>query len=180
MLVNLINGVSAWIERMLGRSLGKQTYTQRYLATGEQELVLLQWPIVSVEYVKDLQRGTFVDPVLYDHDTTGLIGTLWRDEGFPLHGFRGGLAYDIFAYKRALEVQYTAGYVLPQNGTEDDPTTLPYDIQMIVWGAVMQEFSLIQSGAAGLKAFSISDVSWKFDKEPRQEWLTTLRLYMRL
>ena len=53
MLVNLINYASAWIERMTGRKLGRQQYTQRYVASGTQELVLLQWPIINVEYVKD-------------------------------------------------------------------------------------------------------------------------------
>ncbi len=79
-----------------------------------------------------------------------------------------------------LEVKYTAGYVLPKDATEDDPCTLPADLQGVVWGIIQQEFSIMQNGAQGLSAFSISDVSWTFDKNPRESWLTTIGYYTRL
>jgi hypothetical protein len=179
-IVNLINFVSAWVERMTGRNLGKQTYVQHYVASGAQELVLLQWPILSVDYVKDTRSGEIIDPELYDFNVTGEIGVLYKDNGWPLRGFRGGLAFDIVAHMRSLEVKYTAGYVLPKDATKDEPATLPADLQGIVWGAVMQEFSIMQNGAQGLSAFSISDVSWTFDKNPRQEWLNIIGFYTRL
>lgn len=179
-IVMLINSVSAWIERMTGRNLGKQTYTQEYVASGAQELVLLQWPIISVEYVMDKKAGDVIPAREYDFNVTGEIGVLYKDNGWPLRGYRGGLAYDVYAPMRCLEVKYTAGYVLPKDATKNDPCTLPYDLQGIVWGAVMQEFSVMQNGAQGLSAFSISDVSWTFDKNPRQEWLNTIRYYTRL
>lgn len=179
-ITNLINQISAWVERMTGRNLGKQTYKQEYVASGAQELVLLQWPIVSVDYVKDKDTGDTIPATEYDYNTTGDIGVLYKDNGWPLRGYRGGLAYDITAPMRCLEVLYTAGYVLPKDATEDDPCTLPYDLQGIVWGAVMQEFAIMQNGAQGLSAFSISDVSWTFDKNPREEWLKTIGYYTRL
>lgn len=49
----------------------------------------------------------------------------------------------------------------------------------IVWGIAEQEFSILRNGAQGLAAFSISDVSWTFDKEPRASWMETLAHYMR-
>ena len=154
-LVNLINAASAWVERQTGRKLGRQVYTQKYVASGTQELVLLQWPITNVEYVKDTADGSTISPSEYD--------------------------YSDFLYPtRYLEVKYTAGYVLPKDATEDDPCTLPYDLQNVVWGIVQQEFATMQNGAQGLSAFSISDVSWTFDKEPRQSWLATIGLYTRL
>jgi len=179
-IVNLINGVSAWIERMTGRKIGKQIYIQRYDASGQQELVLLQWPILSVDYIKNVTDNKEIDPATYSFDPTGEIGVIYRDNGWPFRAHRGGLAFDVKAIRRVIEVKYTAGYVLPKDATEKEPTTLPYDLQMIVWGAVMQEFSLMQSGAMGLSAFKISDVAWTFDKNPRQEWLDTIRLYARL
>ena len=71
MLVNLINYASAWIERMTGRKLGRQQYTQRYVASGTQELVLLQWPIINVEYVKDTTDGSIIPPEEYDYTVDG-------------------------------------------------------------------------------------------------------------
>jgi len=178
-IINLINGVSAWIERMTGRNLSKQTYTQWYNASGSQTLVLLQWPIVSIDYIKEDKFE--IDPATYDYGQTGIIGVVYRDMGWPIRTYVGGLSYDMLAYRRLIEVRYTAGYVLPKDAKPpDEPCTLPYDLQKIVWDAVMQEFSIMQSGAMGLSAFSISDVSWTFDKSPRPEWLYTIGLYTRL
>ena len=179
-ITNLINSVSSWLERMTGRNLGKQTYIQEYVASGAQELVLLQWPILEVDYVIDKQAGVQIPAEQYDFNVTGNIGVLYKDNGWPLRAHRGGLANDIIAPMRCLEVKYTAGYVLPKDATEDDPCTLPADLQGVVWGAIMQEFSIMQNGAQGLLAFSISDVSWTFDKNPRQGWLDTIGYYTRL
>jgi len=44
---------------------------------------------------------------------------------------------------------------------------------------MQQEFSIIRNGAQGLSAFSISDVSWTFDKEPRSSWTDTIGRYIR-
>ena len=200
MLVNLINYASAWIERMTGRKLGRQQYTQRYVASGTQELVLLQWPIINVEYVKDTTDGSIIPPEEYDYTVAvsythltlptnreeydytvdGEIGVLYKDNGWTFRGYVGGLSYDFLLAARYLEVKYTAGYVLPKDATEDDPCTLPADLQGVVWGIIQQEFSIMQNGAQGLSAFSISDVSWTFDKNPRESWLTTIGYYTRL
>ena len=180
MLVNLINYASAWIERMTGRKLGRQQYTQRYVASGTQELVLLQWPIINVEYVKDTTDGSIIPPEEYDYTVDGEIGVLYKDNGWTFRGYVGGLSYDFLLAARYLEVKYTAGYVLPKDATEDDPGTLPADLQGVVWGIIQQEFSIMQNGAQGLSAFSISDVSWTFDKNPRESWLTTIGYYTRL
>jgi len=179
-IINLINGVSAWVERMTGRNLGKQTYVHRYNASGTQELVLLQWPILEVYYVIDTHIGKQIPASEYDFYMTGHIGVLYKDDGWPLRGYRGGLAGDIVAPMRVLEVKYTAGYVLPKDATKRCPSTLPYDLQWVVWDAISQEFATMQNGAQGLSAFSISDVSWTFDKSPRQDWLDTIGRYMRL
>ncbi|OPZ65896.1 MAG: hypothetical protein BWY85_00255 [Firmicutes bacterium ADurb.Bin506] len=179
-LINLINSASAWVERQTGRKLGRRTYTQKYVASGTQELVLLQWPITDVEYVKDTADDSIIPPSEYDFSVDGEIGVLYKDNGWTFRGYVGGLAYDFQAPARYIEVKYTAGYVLPKDAVEGDPCTLPADLQGVVWGIVQQEFSTMQSGAQGLSAFSISDVSWTFDKEPRQSWLSTIGLYTRL
>ena len=78
-LVNLINAASAWVERQTGRKLGRQGYTQKYVASGTQELVLLQWPITNVEYVKDTADGSTISPSEYDYSVDGEIGVLYKD-----------------------------------------------------------------------------------------------------
>ena len=75
---------------------------------------------------------------------------------------------------------YTAGYVLPKDATEEEPETLPYDLQMIVWQIVQQQWSLAKNGANGLAAFSISDVSWTFDKELGSQVQDIINSYKRV
>ena len=76
----LINRASSWIERQIGRHLGKRSYHQFYDADGQQELVTLEYPIISVEYVKE--GGREVDPKCYDYSQTAEIGVIYRDEGW--------------------------------------------------------------------------------------------------
>lgn len=178
-IIRLINAASAWIETITGRKFGKATYVHRYAAPGVQELVLQQYPIRSVEYVLDVYSGVTYDPSSYDFVMEGNIGVLYRDEGWPFRGYPYGLANDIRMASRSLEVKFTAGYVLPKDATEDEPSDLPWDILSIVWGIAEQEFSILTNGSQGLSAFSISDVSWTFDKEPRSSWMETLAHYMR-
>lgn len=173
----LINKASSWIERQTGRHLGKQSYLQWYDADGQQELVTEEYPIIKVEYVK--QNGALVDPSSYDYTQTGDIGVIYRDEGWLKAGYRRGLAHDIVASKRVLEVKYTAGYVLPKDATEDDPQTLPADLEGLLWDIVSQTYTNLQNGSQGLSAFSISDVRWDFDKATNEAWTQLLNLYRR-
>ena len=173
----LVNRASSWIERQIGRHLGKKTYLQWYDADGQQKLVTEEYPIISVDYVK--QQGELVDPHSYDYSQTGDIGVIYRDEGWLKAGWRRGLANDIVASKRIIEVKYTAGYVLPKDATEDEPQTLPADLEGLLWDIVSQTYTGLQNGSQGLSAFSISDVRWDFDKSTNEAWTQLLNLYRR-
>jgi hypothetical protein len=173
----LINRASSWIERQTGRHLGKNTYLQRYDADGQQELVTIEYPIVDVAFIKE--EGKVVDATLYDFGQTGGVGVIYRDDGWLHAGYRSGLAYDITAIKRVIEVSYTAGYVLPKDATEDDPQTLPADLEGLVWDVVSQAYTNLQNGSQGLNSFSISDVRWDFDKSTHPEWTQLINLYRR-
>ncbi len=173
----LINKASSWIERQTGRHLARQSYRHWYDADGQQELVMIEYPIVSVEYVKE--EGKLVNPNSYDFAQTGDIGVIYRDEGWLKAGYRRGLAYDIVTPKRAIEVSYTAGYVLPKDATEDDPQTLPADLEGLVWELVSYAYTGLTNGSQGLKSFSISDVTWTFDKSTHSEWQQIINLYRR-
>ncbi len=173
----LINKASAWIERQTGRHLGRQSYRQWYKADGQQELVTDEYPIISVEYIKE--AGKLVDPNLYDFGQTGNIGVIYRDDGWLRASYRAGLAFDSIATKRNIEVSYTAGYVLPKDATEDDPQTLPADLEGLIWEIVGQAYTNLQNGSLGLSSFTISDVVWVFDKGSKSEWSQLINLYRR-
>lgn len=173
----LINRVSSWIERQVGRHLGKNSYHQWYNADGQQELVTIEYPIINVEYVK--ADGQLIDPSTYDYGQTGEIGVIYRDKGWLKAGYRKGLAYDMILPSRCIEVSYTAGYVLPKDATEDDPQTLPADLEGLLWDIVSEAYTSLQNGSQGLSSFSISDVTWNFDKTSSSEWTTLINLYKR-
>ncbi len=173
----LIDKASAWVERQTGRHLGRDTYQQWYVADGQQELVTLEYPIIKVEFVKE--DGRLVDPGLYDYGQTGNIGVIYRDDGWLKASYRRGLAYDSVATKRNIEVRYTAGYVLPKDATADDPQTLPADLEGLVWEMVAQAYTSLQNGSQGLTSFSISDVTWAFDKSTPTAWSQIINLYKR-
>lgn len=173
----LINKASAWIERQVGRHLARNMYHQWYDANGQRELVLLEYPIINVEFVKE--NGVLVDPSRYDYGQTGNIGVIYRDEGWLKAGYRMGLAYDMIRPKRVIEVSYTAGYVLPKDAAEDAPQTLPADLEGLLWEIVSQTYTGLQNGSMGLSAFTISDVRWDFDKSTHPEWVQLINLYRR-
>lgn len=173
----LINKASSWVEQKVGRPLGKNTYREFYEADGQQELVTLKYPIVSVDYI--MENGRLVPPELYDYGQTANIGVIYRDDGWLRAGYRRGLANDIIEAKRNIEVCYTAGYVLPKDATDEEPQTLPADLEGLVWDMVSQAYVNMLNGSQGLKSFSISDVSWTFDKSTPDAWLQLVNLYRR-
>lgn len=173
----LINKASAWIERQVGRHLGRHEYSHWFDADGQQELATIEYPIIRVNYVK--QDGDLVDPSTYDYSQTADIGVIYRDRGWMKAGYRSGLAYDIVAPKRVIEVSYVAGYVLPKDATDDDPQTLPADLEGLIWDVVSQAYTNMLNGSQGLSSFSISDVRWDFDKTTHSEWTQLINLYRR-
>ena len=179
-LIRLINAASAWVETMTERKLGKNDYRQKCRGTGSQELVLKYYPIVSVQSVTEIGSGKVLPPESYDFDEKGDIGVLYREEGWPYRGYPGGLSGDYLAPQRYSLVEYTAGYVLPKDATADSPCTLPADLESLVWEMVEQEYQLRINGAQGLAAFSISDVSWTFDKTQKDSWISTINRYRRI
>ncbi len=176
-IIRLINAASSYIETVTGRKFRKQEYTEKHFASGYQELCLNQYPILAVESVMDDEGRTLSG---YSFEDTGEYGVLFRDEGWAVKGYRQGLSDDIRLSSRYLMVKYTAGYVLPKDATEEEPETLPYDLQMIIWQIVQQQWSLAENGANGLSAFSISDVSWTFDKELGSQVQEIINSYKRV
>lgn len=176
-LVQLVNAASAWLETQLGRRLGRQTYKQRYIGPGTQRLVLEQYPILAIDHIRDTATGEDIEG--YDFSDDGEIGVVYREDGWTYRGHIGGLSYDYIAPRRYLEVEYTAGYVLPKDATEDDPCTLPADLEAVIWNMVAQQWAILENDAQGLSAFSISDVSWTFDKTISDTWQTVISMYRR-
>ena len=61
----------------------------------------------------------------------------------------------------------------------DAQEALPADLEAIVWYMIAQQWAIIENDAAGLSAFSISDVSWTFDKNISETWQSVISKYQR-
>ncbi len=177
-LTRLINAYSDYVESTTGRKFKRGQYTERHESVGRQSLVLREYPIISVESIQDINGGA-LEPDSYDWKQDGAVGVVHLDSGWPMKGYRSGLANDIRLLSRYLEVVYTAGYILPKDATDEEPATLPVNLQWAVWQLVQQQWNLSSNGANGLAAFSISDVTWTFDKVLDPQVDSILSQYMR-
>ncbi len=164
-LERMINAASSYIETMTGRKFACRNYVENHFGSGSQELCLNQYPIRDVTSIIDKENGAEIAPDSYSILEEGHAGVVFREEGWAARGYPSGLAGDLTARKRYLQVSYTAGYILPREACEGQPVDLPYDLQAIVWQMVQQQWNLAVNGGGGLSAFSISDISWTFDKE---------------
>ena len=174
----MINQASDWIEQQLQRKLGKASYDEWLYSTGRQWLMLREWPILSVEEVT--QQGQIIAPEMFLVEPDGYAGCLYKDDGWTWFGYRQGLAADPVAASRNIRVKYTAGYVLPKDATEDNPRTLPYDIEQLCIDMLLRAFGTLENGGtAGLKSFAISDVRWEWDNTTPESWKTTIASYRR-
>lgn len=174
-LTLLINQASAQIEAALGRKLGRATYTEPATPSGSQQLMLKQWPIVSVD--KIMQNGVELAPGTYSIEDGGI---LYKDDGWAWRGYPKGLAYDPWAASRDLLITYTAGYILPKDATEEEPATLPADLEGLCLEMVQAAWGKLETGGyGGLRAFSISDVRWEWAAEAPESWQHTLDQYKR-
>ena len=82
---------------------------------------------------------------------------------------------------RRIVVDYEAGYVLPPVATEDEPSTLPGDLERLACEMLQDIVGRLSNGGnSGLRSFSISDVRWEWSTEIPQSWLETIRRHRRL
>lgn len=178
-IILTINAASAYIEKQAGRRFGRREYSEQYEGTGSQRLLLNNYPVKKIKEIKDLSMGRAIRKAEYYLENGGESGIIYRDDGWAKCGYPSGLANDLTVVKKNISVKYVAGYILPKDGTEELPSDLPYDLQYAVWMMVQQQWNLLISGAGGLSAFSISDVSWTFDKTSSPVVTDVVNKYMR-
>ena len=179
LLIQLINRASTSVERALGRKLRRSDYVERLKGTGSQYLLVEHYPIVHVASIK--QAGEEIDPGLYDIATQGNAGVICKDDGWTYYGYPQGLTGDPVTGSRNIEVKSTAGYILPWEATEEEPSDLPADLEGLVQEMVQYAFGRLETGgSAGLKAFSISDVRWEWSEDSPSSWQEIINQYKRV
>ena len=175
-LTRKINTFSDFMEKQLDRKLGKQDYDQYYPGTGRQMLVLDQSPIVGTPdiYINEVLLET-TEYQIADRDKEA--GIIFKPNGWSWEGYYSGIVGEPTAPKRNIRVQYTAGYVLPKDETEENPRTLPYDIEDLALQFIAEDY--YKNGSQGLNSFSISDVKWQWSNELKQTYQMILNKYRR-
>ncbi len=169
----LINSASQEIENILGRKLQKSRYIEKVKGNNRLTIQVKNYPLLDVESIRIKINGLIVNESGYSYDESGIIEGVrpWGDMGL-CHGISNFMVQQSYN----IEVIYTAGYVLPKDETEENPRTLPYDIEAAIFTMVNGVVALADGGA-GLKSFAISDVRWEWDKDYMQSVRPTLMRY---
>lgn len=168
----LINAASQEIENVLGRKLKKAQYTERMKGNNRMTIQVKNYPLLEIESIKI--NGSAVNESDYSFNASGII------EGFRpwwSTGLTTGISNLTVQRSNNIEIAYTAGYVLPKDATTLEPRTLPYDLELAAFRMINGLAALTEQGIDGLKSFSISDISWTWDKDYMQSIMPTLMQY---
>lgn len=164
----LINSASQEIENILGRKLKKSQYTEKVKGNNRLTIQVKNYPVLDIDSIKI--NGSTVDESDYSLNESSII------EGIQPWGASGqsyGISNFMVQQSKNIEIAYVAGYVLPKDETDEEPRTLPYDIEAVLFSMINGAMALTD-GAAGLKSFAISDVRWEWDKDYMRSILPSL------
>ncbi|WP_438445902.1 phage head-tail connector protein [Gorillibacterium sp. sgz5001074] len=131
----LLASASRAIESYCGRSFKRQDYTQT-ASGGGRYLALRNYPVHEIREVLG-PSGPITDYKMLDKGTNGI---LFRNSGWP------GGAHEV-------TIEYSAGYILPGDGTPEDPTDLPPDLEY----ACLLFTKLLYHGQFGLHSERLGD-----------------------
>lgn len=126
-LAQLINSVSQTIETYCRTRFGLQEYHEMKQGRGSTKLILDNYPIHKVNQVIINEEVVNIDGIKTIPDN----GIILR----PIGGFPSKVYGDYFMHPGPddgqfnIFVEYTAGYVLPKDATDENPRSLPYDIE---------------------------------------------------
>jgi hypothetical protein len=165
----LINKVSGKIRNYLGRTLARNTVTEKLPATNRQYLILKEWPIISVTSLtsSDVALVLNTDYRLDAQDIAS--GMVYRELGWEPRLLVSGLTLDPVAAARTLDIIYVAGYYLPADVTvapadphyvAGDASSLPLEISGVADEMVVSAWFKIKRQAEGLKSYSEGGISF--------------------
>lgn len=147
-LIMLANNISSQIETIIGVPLGKEEVRER-LTTGTSLVInLRRSPIKSLKEVtlvksdgKKVSHPIDSETVLLLNEENDLKrGSLYLPTLYLPPQFLTGLGGYTASTSRNLLITYEAGYVLPRQETEDEPSDLPPAILGILLDVLRREF----------------------------------------
>lgn len=161
-----INTISSAIEKYLKRTLKAGDYTEKYSGTDEQELILNNYPVNSVDSVA-------IDGIELNEEDYEFLssGVLLKSDGWLISGLGNYLSGKIDFPERNIEVTYNAGF-----------ETVPDDLKLVVYEAVSDLYFRKKSGGEVIQSKKVDDVSVTFVKKEglfSPDILTVLNGYKR-
>lgn len=171
-LENLINRVSAMIAHYCDRVFTRSTYAaETHPGTNRQELILRQWPVVSVTSVA--VNGTTLAATEYEvKPQDQAMGAIYKAGGWNQNAaYVTGLTLDTWAVGRDYSVTYIAGYWMPGDVTTapadphyvvGDPASLPLDLVSLCETMVAAANTAYKYQALGLKRITEGGLTYEW------------------
>jgi hypothetical protein len=162
----LINSVSEAIKNYCSRDFEKRTEAEKIQGSGRRKLFLCGYPIISITEIKI--NDEILSSEEYELTEEGKsAGYVYKEDRWPVSiiGSHGIVTDPIFSdEKHNIEVTYETGYVLPKDETEENPRTLPYDLEDCCVEAVAARYA--QRGTGGnIKSYKEEYISVTFDEK---------------
>lgn len=159
----LIRQQSALICAYLGYNPQLKQYIDELQAVNNQQLLQLNnRPIRNVVSVK-INGTEITDYKLLPQYAKN--GFLYRGDGWCGAWYTRNMTYDPVAGVFDISVTYTAGWYLPddENYDEDLEDSLPFDIITACMEAVAERYTVVSSGAQGIKSQSEGGISVTYE-----------------
>lgn len=161
-LTLLINQVTGSIEQFLKRSLLSQSYTEKYDGTGNNTLVLNQFPVTAFTSLEVNTSGDSTE----DWQTIDTKNYFWYRDGRvvlnnPIAGFLDQDAGDFLPYPKKYKATYTAGFLI-DFANENNPSlhTLPSELEYACLKMLGSAYNSRKS--EGLQNIKVGDISMTF------------------
>ena len=173
----LINSVSALIKTFCDRKFGKNTYTEKIKGNSSTVIIVYEYPIIEISSIK-VDDEEITDYELEDKDKE--IGIIYRESCWNSKYLYYGIIPEVVDRLRNIEIEYTAGYVLPKDDLNPDARNLPHDLEDICFRIIADYFNNLNFSATeeeqskNLSKFSISDVTWDFGGGVKVQQLNSL------
>lgn len=162
-----INEVSQEIENIIGRPIKAADVVEYIDPKNDVNLLVKRYPINSVSAIHFVDGNTELCELVENEDfflREPKAGMIFRSRGWLINGHSSYLSGVVNYPDKYVKVEYNGGY-----------ENVPSDIEGACKDIIANNLKL--EDAQGLKSFSISDVSWTWDKEIDQKTMKKLKAY---
>lgn len=148
-ICRLINAWSSYVEQATNTTFAIREYVEVYRGSNHPTMTLKHYPITEVVKIEQLSTngevvGEYnIENMMQMMDEQDLAnGMIYFEPSWTIRATSTGIIPEPFVRLRSLKVTYRAGYVLPKDATDDNPSTLPSSLEELVTDLVRAQFIL--------------------------------------